>query len=145
MFICDLMSIRTILRLRNVIKDIEKRYSLNVIAYHCVTLLFSRHGEKWPRLDSSTAVSQIQPASRRAAVLNAAREMVAASREDQKEENKEPTRKSSEIPTRRGDTSTGARHVGIYKTSSFVPSDFLCLSFVSSLLHSAELDRKSVV
>jgi len=38
--------------------------------------------------------------------------MEVASREDQKEENKEPTRKSSEIPTRRGDTSTGARHVG---------------------------------
>lgn len=56
--------------------------------------------------------SQIQPASRRVTVLNTAREMEAASRQDQKEENKEPTRKFSEIPTRRGDTSTSARHVG---------------------------------
>lgn len=61
-------------------------------------------------------------------VLNTVREMETTSREDQKEKNKEPTRKSSEIPTRR-DTSTGAGHV---ETSTLSP--FLSfLPFLASL------------
>lgn len=67
--------------------------------------------------------------------------MEGASREDQKEENKEPTRKSSEIPTRRGDTSTECEacrisrpHPSSPRTSSvfslvpFSPSFFVVLS-----------------
>lgn len=57
----------------------------------------------------SVVESQIQLESRHITVLNIARKIEAASREDRKEENKKPARKSSEIPTRRGDTARACR------------------------------------
>lgn len=127
----------------NIIGNVKK--SLPPKYCHDRFILFS--GAKKNGLASQFTLvgSQIQGESRHVTVLNTARKMEVPSREDQKEENKEPTRKSSEIPTRLGDTSTGAS-VSDLKTSSFVPSDFLCLSvfsrsFVSSLLRSAELSR----
>lgn len=78
--------------------------------------------------------SQIQPASRRVTVLNTAGEMKAASREDQKEENKEPTRNSYKART----TRVPARSMSDLKTSSsgrprgLPPS--LCLLYFLPLL-----------